>query len=152
MSSFPTPGSARWGGASQIFVQHHENIIFYRQVCLLYSGKAARPGSDFPMGTMGSSCLRAGCLFPSPFWELLSCPHPTMGAVPSRSGCSFPHKRGEGLGWPLHLHVERLPAQTCDPFGVASEHPADLIAGGRVPEKYLSRREARGSRQATRIM
>lgn len=148
MSSFPTPGSARWGGASQIFVQHHENIIFYRQVHVLYSGKAAQPGSDFPMGTMGSSCLRAGCLFPSPFWEL----GPHNGSCAPQVRLLFSAQAREGPGWPLHLHVERLPAQIRDPFGVASEHPANLIAGGWVPEKYLSRREAKGSRQATRIM
>lgn len=65
------------------------------------------------------------------------------GAVPFRSGCSFPYEQRGRAGMALHLHVERLPAQTCDPFGVAREHPADLIAGGWVPEKYLSKRESK---------
>lgn len=43
-----------------------------------------------------------------------------------------------------HLHVERLPAQARDPFGVAGENPADLIAGGWVPEKYLPERKQEG--------
>lgn len=38
----------------------------------------------------------------------------------------------------LWVYVERLPAQTRDPFGMASENAADLIAGGWVPEKYLA--------------
>lgn len=36
--------------------------------------------------------------------------------------------------------MERLPAQTRDPFGMASENAADLTACGWVPEKYLPKR------------
>lgn len=36
--------------------------------------------------------------------------------------------------------MERLPAQRRDPFGMASENAADLIASGWVPEKYLPKR------------
>jgi len=78
-------------------------------------------------------------------------PSPAMGerhteAVPCRPGRSFLHEQRGRAGLALHLHVERFPAQTRDPFGVAGEHPADLIASGWVPEKYLSKR---GSKRVT---
>lgn len=60
--------------------------------------------------------------------------------MPLGSGCSFAQEQRGRAELALHLHVEWLPAQPCDPFGVARQHPADLAASGRVPEKDLSKR------------